>query len=140
MSSDDGGVGTLSSNSGAGLRLRSSDRATGRVVACGGAFRFARGGVLGAPFAFAEPLLAFGDGRVARLALDDEADCFAVFARVAAARRPFAPREEVARADFFEFDRELDRRPVVLRVAFFDDPRLAPARAGRFPAFFAISV
>ncbi len=139
MSSEDGGVGTLSSNSGAGLRFRSSEGGAGRAVGLDGAFRADSAGVLAVPFALTAALVAFGDGRVALLPFD-EAVFFEGVARPAGARRAFGLREEDARADFFESDRELDRPPVVLRVAFFDDPRLAPARAGRFPAFFAISV
>jgi hypothetical protein len=98
----------------------------------GGAFRAVLAGALAAPWPFVA-------ARLAPFALDG-ADFFAVFARAAGARRALAAREDDARADFFAVDRELDRAAVVRRVAFFDDPRLAPARAGRFPAFFAISV
>jgi hypothetical protein len=98
----------------------------------GGAFRAVLVGVLAVP-------LALVAARFAPLDLDGT-DFFGVFARVAGARRALVAREDDARADFFAVDRELDRAAVVRRVGFFDDPRLAPARAGRFPAFFAISV
>jgi hypothetical protein len=136
MSSEEGGVGMLSSSSGRCRRLRSSEsRWTGLG---GGAADASFAALTGfAALAAGGALVTGGAVRLARLGRAGAGACLADLARVAAFRRGFAG---LAARRVRAFLVELDRAAAERRAGPFEEPRFARVRAGRLLAFLAMTV